>query len=64
MNFYEQQASYNPNMPMRFLIYTGMVYSKYEGMQKGQQKAQDEVYQRMLNMNFTPEQARQIAYGT
>ena len=29
MNFYEQQSSYNPNMPMRFLIYAGMVYSKY-----------------------------------
>jgi hypothetical protein len=29
MNFYEQQSSFNPNMPMRFLIYAGMVYSKY-----------------------------------
>ena len=29
MNFYEQQSTYNPNMPMRFLIYAGMVYSKY-----------------------------------
>ena len=29
MNFYEQQASFNPNMPMRFLIYAGMVYSKF-----------------------------------
>ena len=29
MNFYEQQSSYNPNMPMRMLIYAGMVYSKY-----------------------------------
>lgn len=29
MNFYEQQASFNPNMPMRFFIYGGMVYSKY-----------------------------------
>ena len=27
MNFYEQQASFNPNMPARFLIYAGMVYS-------------------------------------
>ena len=29
MSFYEQQASFNPNMPMRFLIYVGMVYAKY-----------------------------------
>ncbi|MBQ8093306.1 MAG: hypothetical protein IJ242_07005 [Clostridia bacterium] len=29
MSFYEQQATFNPNMPMRFLIYAGMVYSKY-----------------------------------
>ncbi len=29
MSFYEQQASFNPNMPMRFLIYAGMVYAKY-----------------------------------
>ena len=29
MNFYEQQSSYNPNMPMRFFIYAGMVYSKF-----------------------------------
>ena len=29
MNFYEQQSTFNPNMPMRFLIYAGMVYSKY-----------------------------------
>ena len=29
MNFYEQQSTCNPNMPMRFLIYAGMIYSKY-----------------------------------
>ncbi len=29
MNFYELQSSYNPNMPMRFFIYAGMVYSKF-----------------------------------
>ena len=29
MNFYEQQSTFNPNMPMRFLIYAGMAYSKY-----------------------------------
>ena len=29
MSFYEQQSSFNPNMPMRFLIYAGMVYAKY-----------------------------------
>lgn len=25
VNFYEQQSTFNPNMPMRFLIYAGMV---------------------------------------
>ncbi len=29
LSFYEQQSTFNPNMPMRFLIYAGMVYSKY-----------------------------------
>lgn len=29
MSFYEQQSSFNPNMPMRFLIYAGMVYAKF-----------------------------------
>ena len=29
LNFYEQQSTYNPNMPMRFLVYAGMIYSKY-----------------------------------
>ena len=29
MNFYEQQSTFNPNMPMRFFIYAGMIYSKY-----------------------------------
>ena len=29
LNFYEQQSTFNPNMPMRFLIYAGMIYSKY-----------------------------------
>lgn len=29
MSFYEQQSSFNPNMPMRFLIYAGMAYAKY-----------------------------------
>ena len=29
MSFYEQQTTFNPNMPMRFLIYAGMVYSKF-----------------------------------
>lgn len=28
VNFYEQQASFNPNMPMRYFMYAGMVYSK------------------------------------
>ena len=29
MNLYEHQSSFNPNMPMRFLIYAGMIYDKY-----------------------------------
>ena len=29
VNFYEQQSTFNPNMPMRFLIYAGMAYSRY-----------------------------------
>ncbi len=29
LNLYEQQSSFNPNMPVRFLIYAGMVYAKY-----------------------------------
>jgi len=29
MSFYEQQSSFNPNMPMRFFVYAGMVYSRY-----------------------------------
>ena len=29
MNLYEHQSSYNPNMPLRFLVYSGMLYSKY-----------------------------------
>lgn len=29
MNFYEQQSTFNPNMPVRFLIYAGMAYSRY-----------------------------------
>ena len=29
MNLYEQQSTYNPNMPIRFLIYAGLIYAKY-----------------------------------
>ena len=29
LNLYEQQSSFNPNMPIRFFIYAGMVYAKY-----------------------------------
>ena len=29
MNFYEHQSTVNPNMPIRMLIYAGMVYSRY-----------------------------------
>lgn len=29
MSFWEQQSTFNPNLPMRILIYAGMVYAKY-----------------------------------
>ena len=29
MNIYEQQSTFNPNMPLRFLIYAGDLYSRY-----------------------------------
>ncbi len=29
MNLWEHQSTYNPNMPMRFLIYAGRLYEKY-----------------------------------
>ena len=29
MNLYEQQASYNPNMPLRMLQYAGNLFEKY-----------------------------------
>ena len=29
MSLYEQQSTFNPNMPMRFLVYAGMTYSRY-----------------------------------
>lgn len=29
MNLYEQQSTYNPNMPVRFLEYAGNLYDKY-----------------------------------
>ena len=29
MNMYEQSSTVCPNMPMRFLVYTGMLYAKY-----------------------------------
>ena len=29
MNLYEHQSTYNPNMPIRMLMYSGMAYSKY-----------------------------------
>ena len=28
MNLYEQQSTFNPNMPMRFLIYASKLYGK------------------------------------
>ena len=29
MNLYEQQSSYNPNMPLRMMQYAGNLYEKY-----------------------------------
>lgn len=29
VSMYEQQSTFNPNVPMRFFIYGGMIYSKY-----------------------------------
>ena len=29
MNLYEQQSTFNPNMPMRMFIYAGMIYSSF-----------------------------------
>ena len=29
MSFYEHQSTYNPNIPLRMMIYAGMVYSKF-----------------------------------
>ena len=29
MNIYEQQSTYNPNMPVRQLMYAGKLYDKY-----------------------------------
>ena len=29
LNLYEHQSSYNPNMPLRYLMYAGLLYSKY-----------------------------------
>ena len=34
MNLYEHQSTYNPNMPMSMLMYSGMVYSKYTSMHR------------------------------
>ena len=31
MNLWEQQSTFNPNMPMRILIYAGMLLSSSEG---------------------------------
>ena len=34
MNIYEQQSSYNPNMPVRQLMYAGKLYDKYIQMNR------------------------------
>ena len=35
MNVYEQQSSYNPNMPVRQLMYAAKLYDKYQRIQTG-----------------------------
>ena len=49
LNFYEQQSTFNPNMPMRFLIYAGMVYNKYVSESKRYHR-----YSRTLQKAPTP----------
>lgn len=34
MNMYEQQSTYNPNIPLRMLQYTGNIYEKYVTLNK------------------------------
>lgn len=34
MNLYEQQSTFNPNMPLRFLQYVGNLYEKYVKQRK------------------------------
>lgn len=34
MNLYEQQSTYNPNMPLRYLIYAGHIYDSYVKMKQ------------------------------
>lgn len=34
MNIYEQQSTYNPNMPLRQLMYVGQLYDKYRSKNK------------------------------
>ena len=34
LNMYEQQSSYNPNMPLRGLVYTGLAYHRYVKVNK------------------------------
>ena len=34
MDLYEQQSSYNPNMPLRMLQYTGNLFEKYVKQRK------------------------------
>ena len=38
MSFYEHQSTYNPNIPLRMMIYAGMVYSKLISDRKKEKK--------------------------
>ena len=46
LNVYEQQSTFNPNMPMRYLIYLGMIYSKYAENNKHQVNLYSSVLQK------------------
>ncbi len=48
INLYEHQSTYNPNMPVRFLVYLGQEYQKYLS------KAEDDIYGKKLLTLPTP----------
>ncbi len=48
INLYEHQSTYNPNMPVRFLVYLGQEYQNYLS------KAEDDIYGKKLLTLPTP----------